>query len=66
MSWFYIVTLVIVGLINLSNGLYQNSIFGLFSDFPAEYSNALILGNNLCGTFTTLVSMGATIGKHLL
>ncbi|KAK6033154.1 nucleoside transporter [Ostertagia ostertagi] len=61
MAWFYIATLVIVAVLNFSNGLYQNSTFGLFADFPAAYTNALILGNNLCGTFTTLLSILVTL-----
>ncbi|WKY16914.1 hypothetical protein Q1695_001488 [Nippostrongylus brasiliensis] len=61
MSWYYVVTLAIVAIINLSNGLYQNSTFGLFADFPASYTNALILGNNICGTFTTVLSIVVTM-----
>lgn len=61
MAWFYVVTLAIVAIINFSNGLYQNSTFGLFADFPAAYTNALILGNNLCGTFTTVLSIVVTM-----
>ncbi|VDO25904.1 unnamed protein product [Haemonchus placei] len=61
MAWFYVATLVIVAVINFSNGLYQNSTFGLFADFPAAYTNALILGNNLCGTFTTVLSILVTM-----
>ncbi|KAL6722607.1 hypothetical protein Aduo_017717 [Ancylostoma duodenale] len=61
MGWFYVVTLVIVAIINLSNGLYQNSTFGLFADFPAKYTNALVLGNNICGTFTTVLSIVVTM-----
>ncbi|KIH42859.1 hypothetical protein ANCDUO_27151, partial [Ancylostoma duodenale] len=52
MHWFYIVSLVIVMVMNASNGLYQNSVFGLAADFPAAYTNALVVGNNVCGTFT--------------
>ncbi|ETN87187.1 Nucleoside Transporter [Necator americanus] len=61
MGWFYVVTLIIVAIINLSNGLYQNSTFGLFADFPAKYTNALVLGNNICGTFTTVLSIVVTM-----
>ncbi|KAK6023085.1 nucleoside transporter [Ostertagia ostertagi] len=47
MSWFYTVSLVIVMVMNASNGLYQNSVFGLAADFPAAYTNALVVGTNL-------------------
>uniref|UniRef100_A0A1I7WQX1 Equilibrative nucleoside transporter 3 n=1 Tax=Heterorhabditis bacteriophora TaxID=37862 RepID=A0A1I7WQX1_HETBA len=61
MHWFYIATLAIVVVINLANGLYQSSVFGLFADFPAEYSNALVIGSNICGTFTTVLSIIITM-----
>ncbi|KAJ1374951.1 hypothetical protein KIN20_038161 [Parelaphostrongylus tenuis] len=35
-----------------ANGVYQNSIFGLATDFPFKFTNAIIIGNNLCGTFS--------------
>uniref|UniRef100_A0A1I7XJI3 Equilibrative nucleoside transporter 3 n=1 Tax=Heterorhabditis bacteriophora TaxID=37862 RepID=A0A1I7XJI3_HETBA len=57
MHWFYIVSLTIVMIMNASNGLYQNSIFGLAADFPAKYTNALVVGNNICGTFTSVISI---------
>ncbi|VDM76554.1 unnamed protein product [Strongylus vulgaris] len=51
MGWFFTVSLVIVMIMNASNGLYQNSVFGLAADFPAAYTNALVVGTNVCGTF---------------
>ncbi|WKY03307.1 hypothetical protein Q1695_004784 [Nippostrongylus brasiliensis] len=61
MHWFYIVSLTIVMVMNASNGLYQNSVFGLSADFPASYTNALVVGNNVCGTFTSILSIVSTI-----
>uniref|UniRef100_A0A158PCE4 Equilibrative nucleoside transporter 1 n=1 Tax=Angiostrongylus cantonensis TaxID=6313 RepID=A0A158PCE4_ANGCA len=63
MQWFYIVSLTIVMIMNASNGLYQNSVFGLTADFPATYTNALVVGNNICGTFTSVLSIVSTVGK---
>ncbi|GMR62996.1 hypothetical protein PMAYCL1PPCAC_33191, partial [Pristionchus mayeri] len=60
MGWFYAATLVLVAVLNASNGLYQNSIFGLTSDFPPNYTNAVVLGNNMCGIFTTVLNMVCT------
>ncbi|KIH65653.1 hypothetical protein ANCDUO_04021 [Ancylostoma duodenale] len=62
MHWFYIVSLVIVMVMNASNGLYQNSVFGLAADFPAAYTNALVVGNNVCGTFTSVLAILTTVG----
>ncbi|EYC33809.1 hypothetical protein Y032_0001g102 [Ancylostoma ceylanicum] len=61
MGWFYIVTMLIVVILNFSNGLYQNSVFGLTADFPAAYTNALIVGNNVCGTFISVLVIVTTI-----
>ncbi|KAJ1372344.1 hypothetical protein KIN20_034480 [Parelaphostrongylus tenuis] len=60
MQWFYTVSLVIVIVMNASNGLYQNSVFGLTADFPAAYTNALVVGNNICGTLVSILSIITT------
>uniref|UniRef100_A0A0K0CZW8 Equilibrative nucleoside transporter 1 n=1 Tax=Angiostrongylus cantonensis TaxID=6313 RepID=A0A0K0CZW8_ANGCA len=60
-NWFYIVTLVIIILMNLCNGVYQSSIYGIVADFPDNYPNSLIIGNNLCGIFTSLMSISTTL-----
>ncbi|KAK6751905.1 hypothetical protein RB195_003367 [Necator americanus] len=57
MGWFYVVTMIIIVVLNASNGLYQNSVFGLTADFPAAYTNALIVGNNVCGTFISVLAI---------
>ncbi|VDM58484.1 unnamed protein product [Angiostrongylus costaricensis] len=66
MQWFYIVSLTIVMIMNASNGLYQNSVFGLTADFPAAYTNALVVGNNICGTFTSVLSIVSTAAVALV
>ncbi|CAE46670.1 Equilibrative nucleoside transporter 1 [Caenorhabditis elegans] len=60
-NWFYIVSLIIVMAMNASNGLYQNSFFGMAADFPAKYSNAVVIGTNICGTFTSVLAIVATL-----
>ncbi|ETN84981.1 nucleoside transporter [Necator americanus] len=54
MGTFFAITLMSIVLLNGANGIYQNSIFGLASDFPFKFTNAVIIGNNLCGTFVTI------------
>ncbi|KAK5966898.1 Equilibrative Nucleoside Transporter [Trichostrongylus colubriformis] len=61
--WFYIVTLIIIMLMNLCNGVYQNSIYGVVADFPDNYPNSLIIGNNLCGIFTSTMSIFTTLAS---
>ncbi|KAK6031003.1 nucleoside transporter [Ostertagia ostertagi] len=62
-NWFYIVTLVIIMLMNLCNGVYQNSIYGIVADFPDNYPNSIIIGNNLCGIFTIVMSIFTTLAS---
>ncbi|GMR32240.1 hypothetical protein PMAYCL1PPCAC_02435 [Pristionchus mayeri] len=57
---FFALTLLSVILLNGTNGIYQNSIFGLVSDFPFKYTNAVIIGNNFCGTFVSIISIAST------
>ncbi|VDN06779.1 unnamed protein product [Thelazia callipaeda] len=54
---FFIITMVTVVILNAANGIYQNSLYGLTASFPPHYTNALILGNNICGTFVSVMSI---------
>ncbi|KAF1753781.1 hypothetical protein GCK72_020338 [Caenorhabditis remanei] len=59
-SWipvFFVVTLISIIVLNASNGLFQNSLFGLASPFPFKYTNAVIIGQNFCGTAVTALAM---------
>lgn len=39
------------------NGIYQNTIFGMAAKLPPKYTGAVILGTNISGTFTAVVSI---------
>ena len=54
---FFAVTMVSVVLLNSANGVYQNSVLGLAAQLPETYTGAVILGNNCCGIFTSVVFM---------
>ncbi|GBM82289.1 Equilibrative nucleoside transporter 3 [Araneus ventricosus] len=57
-SWpgiFFYVTMASVVIINMANGIYQNSIYGLAAKLPMKYSMAIVLGANTSGTFTSLI-----------
>ncbi|CAG2174700.1 unnamed protein product [Oppiella nova] len=61
-SWvpeFFIVTLATVVVLNIANGVYQNSVYGLAAKLPMKYSNAVVLGSNISGTFTSIVNIVA-------
>ncbi|XP_074026240.1 equilibrative nucleoside transporter 1 isoform X1 [Leptinotarsa decemlineata] len=54
---FFWITMICVVLINIANGIYQNTIFGMAAKLPGKYTGAVILGSNISGTFTALVSL---------
>ncbi|KFM81421.1 Equilibrative nucleoside transporter 3, partial [Stegodyphus mimosarum] len=54
---FFYMTMASVVVINMANGIYQNSLYGLAAKLPMKYSMAIILGANTSGTFTSLISI---------
>lgn len=54
---FFYLTMISVIVLNGANGVYQNSIYGMVSDFPFQFTNAVMIGNNFCGTFVAVVSI---------
>ncbi|CAL2029714.1 unnamed protein product [Caenorhabditis brenneri] len=54
---FFVITLISIVVLNAANGLFQNSMFGLASSFPFKYTNAVIIGQNFCGTAVTALSI---------
>ncbi len=61
-SWpahFFYITMFSVVLLNIANGVYQNSVYGLAAKLPMKYSNAVVLGSNISGTFTSVINIVA-------
>lgn len=56
---FFYLTIASIVILNMSNGFYQNSIFGVAARLPMRFTNAVILGNNICGTLVSLISIGS-------
>lgn len=57
-SWpgvFFWITMVSVVILNMANGIYQNTIFGMAAKLPIKYTGAVVLGSNMSGTFTSVV-----------
>lgn len=54
---FFWITLVSVVLLNMASGIYQNCVFGTGAKFPRKYTNAVLIGSNICGTFTSIVNL---------
>ncbi|CAI2355173.1 unnamed protein product [Caenorhabditis sp. 36 PRJEB53466] len=54
---FFVLTIVSIVVLNAANGMFQNSMFGLASPFPFKYTNAVIIGQNFCGTAVTALAI---------
>lgn len=42
---FFYLTLVCVVVLNMANGVYQNTVYGLAARLPAKYTGAVVLGS---------------------
>ncbi|KAK6618746.1 hypothetical protein RUM43_013137 [Polyplax serrata] len=59
-SWpaaFFWNTMLIVVILNMANGIYQNTVFGMGAKLPLRYSGAVILGSNISGTFVSIIDL---------
>ncbi|CAH1957618.1 unnamed protein product [Acanthoscelides obtectus] len=54
---FFWITMITVVLMNMANGIYQNTIYGMAAKLPPQYTGAVVLGNNISGTFAAIVSL---------
>ncbi|KAL5022672.1 hypothetical protein ScPMuIL_001827 [Solemya velum] len=54
---FFGLTLLSVIIQSMCTGIYQNCVYGQAAILPMKYTNAVVLGNNLCGTFTAVVNI---------
>ncbi|KAJ8686662.1 hypothetical protein QAD02_022456, partial [Eretmocerus hayati] len=52
---FFWITMSSVLILNVSGGIYQNSVFGMAAKLPGKYTGAVVLGSNISGVFTTVV-----------
>ncbi|KAJ2941496.1 hypothetical protein O0L34_g14542 [Tuta absoluta] len=52
---FFWITMLLVLLLNASNAVFQNSIYGVVAKLPQKYTGAVILGTNICGTAVVLL-----------
>ncbi|XP_066258073.1 equilibrative nucleoside transporter 1 [Euwallacea similis] len=56
---FFYITMLSVVILNMANGVYQNTVYGMAAKLPPKYIGAVILGNNICGTFITIVCIAS-------
>ncbi|XP_043235815.1 equilibrative nucleoside transporter 1-like isoform X1 [Amphibalanus amphitrite] len=54
---FFFTTITSVVILNVANGIYQNSVYGLAARLPFRYTGAVVLGSNISGTVTALIKI---------
>ncbi|KPI93713.1 PREDICTED: equilibrative nucleoside transporter 2 isoform X1 [Papilio xuthus] len=52
---FFWVTICTVFVLNAFNAVFQNSVYGVAARLPPQYTGAVVLGSNICGTLVTLL-----------
>lgn len=52
---FFAITIVSLVVINMANGIYQSCLFALAANLPKSYTNAVVTGMNISGTFAAVV-----------
>lgn len=53
---FFWITMVSVFFLNGFNAIFQNSVYGMAAQFPPQYTGAVVLGSNVCGTIVVLLN----------
>uniref|UniRef100_A0A8D8VE71 Equilibrative nucleoside transporter 1 n=1 Tax=Cacopsylla melanoneura TaxID=428564 RepID=A0A8D8VE71_9HEMI len=59
-SWpgiFFAVTMATVVFLNMANGIYQNTVYGMAAKLPGTYTGAVVLGSNISGAFTAIINI---------
>ncbi|KAK7081856.1 Nucleoside transmembrane transporter activity protein [Halocaridina rubra] len=54
---FFWITIVSVVILNIANGIYQNTVYGMAARLPFSYTGAVVLGSNISGTFTAIINI---------
>lgn len=57
---FFWVTMISVVILNMANGIYQNTIYGMVATLPIKYTGAVVLGSNISGLFASIVQICST------
>ncbi|KAJ2941497.1 hypothetical protein O0L34_g14543 [Tuta absoluta] len=62
---FFWITMALVFLLNACNAVFQNSVFGVAAKLPQQYTGAVILGTNICGTAIVLLDWASSSSGSL-
>lgn len=58
---FFWITMLCVVILNMANGIYQNTVFGMVATLPIKYTGAVVLGSNISGLFATVISICSSL-----
>ncbi|XP_067933756.1 equilibrative nucleoside transporter 1-like [Watersipora subatra] len=58
---FFGLTMASIVIINIFSGLYQSCLFGVAGPFPMKYTNAVVIGSNSSGIFTTITMIASLL-----
>ncbi|KAJ6637954.1 Equilibrative nucleoside transporter 3 [Pseudolycoriella hygida] len=56
---FFWITIFLVVVLNIAGGIYQNSVYGMAAKLPFKYTGAVVLGSNISGTLTAIISIAS-------
>ncbi|KAL1137592.1 hypothetical protein AAG570_009291 [Ranatra chinensis] len=54
---FFWLTMLIVVILNMANGIYQNTVYGMAAKLPPKYTGVIIIGANISGTLSAIISI---------
>ncbi|XP_041985580.1 equilibrative nucleoside transporter 3 isoform X2 [Aricia agestis] len=56
---FFWLTMVLVFFLNGFNAIFQNTVYGVAARLPPQYTGAVVLGSNICGTLVAFLEWGS-------
>lgn len=58
---FFWLTMISVFLLNGFNAIFQNSVYGVAARLPPQYTGAVVLGSNICGTLVVFIGWASDV-----
>lgn len=58
---FFWLTMISVFFLNGFNAIFQNSVYGVAARLPPQYTGAVVLGSNICGTLVVFLNWGSDV-----
>ncbi|XP_026498701.1 equilibrative nucleoside transporter 1 [Vanessa tameamea] len=58
---FFWLTMISVFFLNGFNAIFQNSVYGVAARLPPQYTGAVVLGSNICGTLVVFINWASDV-----